>query len=131
MGSGVVGGAEAMTEAEADDNPDRLLHILRMTLRAEIGSDQPELSLRQLAILLLVYRTKELQSASALVDHLCIPKSSVTRALDHLQDLDLASRVTNDQDRRRVLVHQTARGAAMVERLGTAMANETVENGAV
>lgn len=120
-----------MTEAEVGGDTDRLLHILRTTLRAEVRSDQPDLRLRQLAILLVVYRAKDLQSASALVDHLRIPKSAVTRAIDHLEDLDLAYRVINDQDRRRVLVHRTTLGAAMVERLGTAMAKEAVENGAV
>lgn len=120
-----------MTEPEVGDDPDRLLHILRTTLRAEIGSDRPDLRLRQLAILLVVYRTEDPQSASSLVDHLGIPKSAVTRALDHLEDLDLAYRVINDQDRRRVLVLRTKRGAAIVRRLGTAMTKEAVENGAV
>ena len=43
-----------MTEVEIGDDPSRLLHTLRETLRAEICSDQPDLNLRQLAVLLVV-----------------------------------------------------------------------------
>jgi DNA-binding MarR family transcriptional regulator len=56
------------------------------------------------------------------VDQLSASKASVTRALDHLEDLDLAYREIDDRDRRSVLVHRTLRGTAMMQRLGTVMA---------
>lgn len=37
--------------------PDALLHIFRKTTLSELRLDQPDLSLRQLAVLLTVYQT--------------------------------------------------------------------------
>ena len=121
-GSGVVGGAEAMTEAETGDDPDRLLHILRKTLISEFRSKQPDLTLRQLAVALQVYLTDEPQTVRGLAAHLKVSKSCISRALIHFQEAGLAYREVELRDTRSIIVRRTERGAAMVDRLGMAMA---------
>ncbi|MDB5965809.1 MAG: Transcriptional regulator, MarR family [Polaromonas sp.] len=104
------------------DRPDRLLHIIRETVLSEIRSDEPDLSLRQLAVLLTVYGTDELQTVRGLAKHLNISKPAVTRALDRHRDLGLAQRAINPMDRRSVDVVRTTAGTAMMRRLANAMA---------
>ncbi|WP_328702490.1 MarR family transcriptional regulator [Belnapia arida] len=106
------------------NDPDRLLQILRATCLSEVRSDQPDLTLRQIGIALVVYQADELQTIRGLAKHLNISKSVVTRALDRLEELELACRTTDARDLRSVLVQRTAGGAVMVERLGTVMSKE-------
>lgn len=120
-GSGVADGAEAMTETETGDDPNRLLHTLRKTLITEFRSQQPDLTLRQLAMLLVIYLTNERQTVRGLAAYLNVHKSAVCRALDRFREIDLAYREIDLRDTRSINAGRTARGAAMVERLGTAM----------
>lgn len=110
-----------MTEAETGDDPDRLLHILRETLVSEFCSLQPDLTLRQLAMLLMVYLTNERQTVRGLAAYLGINKSAVCRALDRFGEIDLANREVDLRDTRSITVERTARGTAMMVRLGTVM----------
>ena len=103
-------------------DPDRLPHILRKTFLSEVRSDQPDLTLRQLAVLLVVYQTDEPQTVRGLAAHLNISKPAITRALDRLEELELAMRTTDRRDRRSVLVQRIAGGTALVQRLGAGMA---------
>ncbi|RZA26506.1 MAG: MarR family transcriptional regulator [Proteobacteria bacterium] len=104
------------------DAPDRLLNIFREAVLSEVRSDQPDLTLRQLAVMLTVYGTDEPQTVRGLAKHLNIGKPPVTRVLNVLGDLDLGQRVIDRLDRRSVNVGQTEAGAAMMQRLAGAMA---------
>lgn len=104
------------------DNANRLLHAIRQTCAIESGSNQPDLTLRQLAVLLQVYLSDEPQTVRGLATCLNIHKSGIGRALNRLQETDLAYREVDAQDRRSVFVGRTAQGVAMVDRLGAAMA---------
>ncbi|SDE42426.1 MarR family transcriptional regulator [Belnapia rosea] len=108
------------------DDPDRQLQILCKTFLSEIRSDQPDLNLRQLAVLLVVYQTDELQTVRGLAKHLNISKPAVTRALDRLGEFGLVRREIDPKDRRSVLVQRTAGGAVMVRRLEAAMAQAVI-----
>ena len=110
-----------MRELGTGDDPDRLLHILRETLLSEFRSQQPDLTLRQLAVALQVYLADETQTVRGLAAHLNVNKASISRGLDRLEEFDLAYRELNSRDRRSIIVGWTVRGAAMVERLGAAM----------
>ena len=101
---------------------ERLLHILRDTVLSEVRLDQPDLSMRQLAVALVVYKTDELQTVRGLAKQLNISKPAVTRALDRLEEIDLAHRKVEASDRRSVVVERTTTGDAMMERLRAAMA---------
>lgn len=101
---------------------ERLLHILQDMALSEIRLDQPDLNMRQLAILLVVYQTPEMQTVRGLAAHLSVNKPAVTRALDRLEEFDLAHRKVDPRDRRSVVVERTATGDAMVQRLKDALA---------
>ncbi|WP_328702528.1 MarR family transcriptional regulator [Belnapia arida] len=103
------------------DEPDYLLHVIRRTCVAEIRSDEPDLNLRQLAVLLVVCLTDKPQTVRGLAAHLNVNKPAITRALDRLEELELAVRTADRRDRRSVVVQCTVGGAAMVERLGVEM----------
>jgi DNA-binding MarR family transcriptional regulator len=102
---------------------ERLLHVLRGTLLPEVRSQQPDLTMRQLAVLLVVYLTNEPQTVRGLSAYLNISKPAVTRALDRLEEFDLARRKVDVRDRRSITVERTATGDVMVKRLRAAMAD--------
>lgn len=104
-----------------NDTSDHLLQILRGTVLSEVRLDQPDLSMRQLAVTLVVYRTDEPQTVRGLAKYLNISKPAVTRALDRLGEFDIVQRKIDPSDRRSVLATRTTMGTSMVQRLGAAM----------
>ena len=58
-----------------------------------VAADQPDLTMRQLAVLLTVYITAPPHTVRGLAANLNISKPAVTRALDRLSDLGLARTV--------------------------------------
>jgi DNA-binding MarR family transcriptional regulator len=110
-----------MSEPSASAPQDTLLYLLRTAILAELHTDQADLNLRQLAATLTVYLTDEPQTVRGLAEQLQVPKSSITRALDRLAELNLVRRKVDPADRRSVIAQRTATGRAMVERLKAAM----------
>lgn len=104
------------------DKADQLLHIVRQTFTAEVRSDHPDLTLRQLGVLLVIYRTDVLQTVRGLASCLRISKPATSRALNRLEELELVQRTMDKLDRRSVLMFRTAAGTAMMDRLGAVMA---------
>lgn len=104
------------------DAQDHLLHIFRETILSEVRLDQPDLTLRQLAIVLTIYQTTEPQTVRGLAKTLNISRPVVTRGLDRLSEHDLTRRKIDPLDRRSVLVMRTLAGTAMMRRLTDAIA---------
>jgi DNA-binding MarR family transcriptional regulator len=84
---------------------------------ALVRDSAPDLSARQMAILLVVYLEPPPQTVRGLAERLNVTKPAITRALDTLGRLGLLSRRRDDVDRRNVIVQRTAGGARYVERL--------------
>jgi DNA-binding MarR family transcriptional regulator len=91
-------------------NPDQQIGILRETIVALVRSDGPDLSARQLAVLLTVYLGEGPHTVRGLAADLNVSKPAITRALDRLGELDLARRKVDPADRRSVLVQRTTKG---------------------
>ncbi len=106
-------------------NPDQQIGILRATIVALVRSDGPDLSARQLAVLLTVYLGDGPHTVRGLAADLQVSKPAITRALDRLGELDLARRKVDPADRRSVLVQRTAKGAGFLEQLRTVMQEAT------
>lgn len=102
-------------------NPDQQIGILRETIVALVRSDGPDLSARQLAVLLTVYLADGPHTVRGLAAELQVSKPAITRALDRLGELDLARRKVDPADRRSVLVQRTAKGIAFLEQLREVM----------
>lgn len=110
--------------------PDQLVGILRDTVVALVRRDGPDLTARQLGVFLTVYLGEGPHTVRGLAASLNVAKPAITRALDRLGELDIARRKTDPQDRRSVLVQRTAKGAALLRELRSAM-SEAAEAAAV
>jgi DNA-binding MarR family transcriptional regulator len=98
----------------AELKPNQALDLWRNVLVETVRSAGPDLSARQLAIVLTVYLTPPPHTVRGLAVMLRISKPAVTRALDRLGILGLARRRRDDQDRRSVLVQRTVKGSVFL-----------------
>ena len=98
--------------------PSQALKLLHDLSFAMVRDGEPDLSARQLTILLTVYLEPPPHTVRGLARKLGVTKPVITRALDTMGRLGLLTRRRDDMDRRNVLVHRTLEGALAVERLG-------------
>lgn len=98
--------------------PSQALRLWQTVSLSEVRDDAPDLTSRQLAILLTVYLDPPPHTIRGLAADLRVTKPVVTRALDTMGALHLVSRHRDERDRRNVLVKRTVEGALFVERLG-------------
>jgi DNA-binding MarR family transcriptional regulator len=112
-------------------NPDQQIGILRETIVALVRSDGPDLSARQLAVLLTVYLGEGPHTVRGLAHDLNVSKPAITRALDRLGELDLARRKVDPADRRSVLVQRTPKGTTFLRDLRGVMAEAVKATGEV
>ncbi len=96
-------------------NSSELLELWRLSLVANVRSDAPDLSARQMALLLTVYQTEAPHTVRGLAQFLSISKPAVSRALDRLGSLGYIRRERDETDRRNVLVQKTEGGSAFLQ----------------
>lgn len=94
------------------------LKLWHGVLRAGLRETHPDLSVRQLALLLEVYLEPAPHTVRGLARSLAISKPAVTRALDVLGRLDLVRRRRDPADKRSVLVQRTVKGAVFLREFG-------------
>jgi DNA-binding MarR family transcriptional regulator len=87
------------------------LELWRHALVASVRGEAPDLSARQMALMLSVYLGDGPHTVRGLAQTLHISKPAVSRALDRLGELGYVRRERDDLDRRNVLVQRTATGA--------------------
>lgn len=92
----------------------KALGLWRTALVATVRADSPDLSARQLAIMLQVYLTDPPHTVRGLAADLLISKPAVTRALDRLSVLGFAKRRRDPDDKRNVLVQRTVKGSVFL-----------------
>ncbi len=97
----------------------KLLHDFAFGL---VHDRAPDLSLRQLAVLLTVYLESPPHTVRGLAAKLKVTKPVITRALDSMGRHELLTRRRDPADRRNVIVQRTLEGALYVERLGDLIA---------
>jgi DNA-binding MarR family transcriptional regulator len=96
---------------------------------AQVRDQEPDLSVRQVSILLSIYLEPPPHTVRDLAHKLGVSKPVITRALDSMGKLSLVSRRRDDKDRRNVLVQRTVQGALYLERMAdviSATATETM-----
>lgn len=98
--------------------PSQALRLWQQVNLSEVRSGMPDLTQRQLAILLTVYLDPPPHTVRGLAERLGVTKPVITRALDTMGALKFVSRYRDERDRRNVLVRRTVEGALFVERLG-------------
>ena len=86
-----------------------------------VRDDQPDLSMRQWALLLTVYLTPGPHTVRRLSEDLEVPKPAISRALDALSIHGLVKRARDPGDKRVVLVQKTADGSQFLDRFAAAV----------
>lgn len=101
------------------------LGLWRCALVEIIRRKGPDLSTRQMAILMTVYLTEGPHSVKGLAAGLSISKPAISRALDRLGDLGFIRRIRDVQDRRNVLIERTVAGSVFLSEFADLIAAST------
>lgn len=120
-----IAAGEAVATSAGSDNPrvmralasDPRIIVLHGTLLSLVRRDGRDLTARQLTAFLSVYMEEQTHTVSSLAELLHISRPGVTRIMDRLVQFDLVAREEDREDRRRVLVRRTARGAGFFREL--------------
>ncbi|MDP6345159.1 MAG: MarR family winged helix-turn-helix transcriptional regulator [Alphaproteobacteria bacterium] len=99
--------ATALTSQQA-------LHLWHRALASAVRDEGPDLSARQMAILLQVYLGSPPHTVRGLAAELRISKPAVVRALDALGRLEFVRRRRDERDKRNVLVQRTVKGSVFL-----------------
>jgi DNA-binding MarR family transcriptional regulator len=95
------------------------LELWRSAIVSSVRSEMPDLSARQMALMLSVYLGEPPHTVRGLAKILNISKPAVSRALDRLGELKYIRRQRDDLDRRNVLVQQTVQGAKFLTKFAS------------
>ena len=101
-----------------DLNELEALDIWRRAVVAGVRADAPDLSARQMALLLTVYLTPPPHTVRGLAALMKVSKPAITRAVNRLGELQLVRRKTDENDRRSVLIQRTVRGSVFLREYG-------------
>ena len=100
------------------------LEIWRDALSESVRRDGPDLSARQMAILLTVYTSAPPYTVRGLAAGLRISKPAVTRALDRLGNLGFVRRAPDESDKRSIILQRTVKGAVFLSEFADLIAEE-------
>lgn len=92
---------------------------------AQVHDDEPDLSVRQMTVLLTIYLEAPPHTVRGLAAKLHVTKPVITRALDSMGKLGLVSRRRDEKDKRNVLVQRTVKGVLYLERLADLVAGKS------
>jgi DNA-binding MarR family transcriptional regulator len=92
----------------------KALGLWRTALVTSVRQSGPDLSARQMAILLTVYLSDPPHTVRGLAAHINVSKPAVTRALDRLSLLGYVKRKRDLEDKRNVLVQRTVKGSVFL-----------------
>lgn len=104
--------------------PGQALTLWHRAMLAQVRDDDPDLTTRQMAILLTIYLDPPPHTVRGLAEHLGVTKPVITRALDTMGIMGFVSRRRDERDRRNVLIQRTVKGSEYLERLGLLVAHE-------
>ena len=94
------------------------LDLWRCAIVESVRRDAPDLSARQMALLLTVYLTAPPHTVRGLAAILNISKPAITRAVDRLSEYGLLRRKIDEADRRSVLMQRTVKGSVFLREFG-------------
>ncbi|MGB0747433.1 MAG: MarR family transcriptional regulator [Magnetospiraceae bacterium] len=106
-----------------DLQPHKALDLWRIATLEGVRQESPDLSARQMALLLTVYLTPPPHTVRGLAEALNVSKPAVTRAIDRLVAHDLIRRKPDEHDRRSVLIQRTVKGSVFLREFGETIAH--------
>ncbi|MDA8252910.1 MAG: MarR family transcriptional regulator [Rhodospirillales bacterium] len=95
----------------------RLPSILRDTVVSLVRREGPDLTARQLGVLLICYLEEGPHTVRGLAARLNVAKPAITRALDRLEEFQFARRLQDPRDRRSIIVARTEDGELFMTQL--------------
>lgn len=104
--------------------PDQSLFSWMNTLVDYVRSGEPDLTNRQMALLMLVYLDPGPHTVRGLARALNVSKPVVTRALNRLGALGYLRRQRDDADKRNIFVARTPKGADFLAEFGQFLSGE-------
>src|SRR4029079_17165784 len=113
--TGCSGETESSTFSGAAAVANQGLRSCMHTLISYVRSGQPDLTNRQMALMLTVYLTPGPHTVRGLANILGVSKPVITRALNTLGTLGYLRRVRDEADRRNVFVAKTTSGQEFLE----------------
>lgn len=97
-------------------NP-RMLKVWREAHLQSVRSQDPDLTSRQMSVLLSVYMTDPPHTVRGLSAELNVTKPVITRSLDTMGRMGLVKRKRDESDKRSVLIQRTVKGAVYLSEL--------------
>lgn len=94
------------------------LELWRGAIVESVRHDTPDLSARQMALLLTVYLTEQAHTVRGLAETLKVSKPAITRAIDRLSEIGFVKRKVDENDRRSVLIQRTVKGSVFLREFG-------------
>ncbi len=102
----------------AQKTSQQLLFMWHKAMIDGVHGDDPDLTMRQICIILSVYLYPEKDhTVRGLAAELSVTKPVVTRALDTLGSMGLLKRKRDERDKRSVLVQRTVKGSVYLSEL--------------
>jgi len=109
-----------MTTTTATDQSKKMFQTLdwwRLSMVDMVRRDVPDLTARQMGLLLTVYMTAGPHTVKSLAGMLKVSKPAITRAIDRLEHLGMVKRKKDEADKRNVLVTRTVKGSVFLSDL--------------
>lgn len=106
---------------------DSSLSSWKNTLVDYVRSGEPDLTNRQMALLMLVYLDPGPHTVRGLARALNVSKPVVTRALNRLGTLGYLRRQRDDTDKRNIFVARTPEGAEFLAEFGHFLAGDSIQ----
>lgn len=94
--------------------PNAALALWHRAVVESVRREGPDLSARQMALLLCVYLEDPPHTVRGLAGRLNVSKPAITRAVDRLCDLGLVRRKGDEADRRNVFIQRTVKGSVFL-----------------
>jgi DNA-binding MarR family transcriptional regulator len=113
---------------ELGQNQVEALDLWRRVTVTTVRSDAPDLTARQMAVLMTVRLQPAPHTVRGLAATLNVGKPAITRALDTLSRLGFVQRRRDPKDGRNVFVERTEKGDAFLDMLGsTILSGDVIE----
>lgn len=90
------------------------LRLWKQTLTNIVLKKGPDLTTRQLSVMLMVYLEPKQHTVRGLAAAIDVSKPVITRCIDSLSILGLVKRVRDENDRRSVFITRTVKGAVFL-----------------
>lgn len=104
----------AESRAAVQLDPRQALALWHAVVLAGMLRGQPDLTTRQMAVLLQVFMADPPHTVRGLAGTLGVSKPAITRAVDRLEDLGFVRRRKDEADKRSVFVQRTVKGSVFL-----------------